>query len=48
MTDVSTSSAAPGSLPSEEAFREEFAVYFTFLEELRLANGRVLFHLRKM
>ena len=32
---------------TEEAFREEFAEYFTILEELRLENGRVLFHLRK-
>jgi alkylation response protein AidB-like acyl-CoA dehydrogenase len=36
MTDVSTSTAAPGSLPSEEAFREEV---LTFLQATLPAKG---------
>jgi SAM-dependent methyltransferase len=32
---------------TEAAFREAFASHFAFVEELRLENGRIMFHLHK-
>ena len=32
---------------TEDAFREAFAAYFSVIDELTLANGRILFHLQR-
>jgi ribosomal protein L11 methylase PrmA len=32
---------------TEAAFREAFAAYFSVIDELTLANGRILFHLQR-
>jgi hypothetical protein len=32
---------------TEAAFREAFATYFSVIDELTLANGRILFHLQR-
>jgi hypothetical protein len=32
---------------TEAAYREAFAAYFSVIDELTLANGRILFHLQR-